>query len=754
MNDFIIDLLISIRNKKQFHNVIISPYSLQLAMSFLLQAATGKMKAKLKELLLDANQDEDQFLAKLQTQKELLNTICLNSDIRNELSLCRQLQINNDFIQKTEKLLNLQLSQLPTEYENDAFVLTNHLAIKAEWQEGFEEHPFQTDFFYREHGERIEDVFMVSSELRYESEVEYLYQEDFHAVRIWFQEKDSCMEIYLPHQYDGLMALSKQMTYDNLEKWNNAFKAAPYIQLMIPKFEIDASFDLQDFKDQLNLTKLFENTYDYHSIFKEKPEWPIFLKKITQKSKIKVNEIGVEATAETLIGGGSGCNAVVDYSSVIQFDATHPFIFLIKDSKVHTPLFLGTYSGPKSGQKAYIERQRESYYQDFLQNLNQFSINEGMILKINFLKEAMIRENVAIDFIDELLLLFVKQVEVMEQFLRDKNAGKLSSTDQQKFESKWKVFHNQMNELFYVRESSYHLPVVHSSHNPLRNQPRKWTFKQVKELADLNKKETLSTYGLLMSIIYSFVSIADSTIYDCWTANEVNGFYILEMLAKRDQLQVSPSTIQEVEKRSTLDWSKVSTFLSKLTKPEYKQEYEIEQLEIQKRLAYKKVRRFEGFSGRLTFRARNAVVALLIKELANTIKIPTVFLNYVLDLIWKTVFTEIISEDDLEKPYALKSLYCYGQTPEKIPNTIFKTWEEFANSKEKEAHLFSEIYAGIHLEPDDELFGPSSLNQALMSLIKSNIPIPDLSIFEQYLIVDNHYWGPALSNDIILKKNA
>jgi len=72
----------------------------------------------------------------------------------------------------------------------------------------------------------------------------------------------------------------------------------------------------------------------------------LFLSAVIHEAWVEVNEKGTEAAAATAVVGAKGA---APREQPIVFQADHPFLFLIRDRKSGSILFLGRVSNPKNG---------------------------------------------------------------------------------------------------------------------------------------------------------------------------------------------------------------------------------------------------------------------------------------------------------------------------------------------------------------------------------------------------------------------
>jgi serpin B len=83
---------------------------------------------------------------------------------------------------------------------------------------------------------------------------------------------------------------------------------------------------------------------DFTGMTRDKP--PLFVSKVIHKAWVDVNEKGTEAAAATAVTLFPA--AAPPRDQPIVFRADHPFLFLIRDTRSGSVLFLGRMSNPKS----------------------------------------------------------------------------------------------------------------------------------------------------------------------------------------------------------------------------------------------------------------------------------------------------------------------------------------------------------------------------------------------------------------------
>lgn len=109
------------------------------------------------------------------------------------------------------------------------------------------------------------------------------------------------------------------------------------IQVVLPKFKFQYEQGLIDIMKSLGMTKLF-STGGLLNLAQDGQK--LLVTEAKHKTFIEVNEQGTEAAAVTVIGIGETC------VQLRKFDATKPFLFIIRDDRSGTILFIGKVEDP------------------------------------------------------------------------------------------------------------------------------------------------------------------------------------------------------------------------------------------------------------------------------------------------------------------------------------------------------------------------------------------------------------------------
>jgi serine protease inhibitor len=154
------------------------------------------------------------------------------------------------------------------------------------------------------------------------------------------------MTVLLPRSLGGLANLERLLTPDNLREWVGRLKSNE-VDVFLPRFKLNTAYQMNDPLKALGMDRAFEmSKADFRGI--STADEPLWLTGVFHKAFVEVNEKGTEAAAFTgNVAGGAPNNE--DWKPFVpEFKADRPFIFLIRDCKTGTILFLGRIEDPRS----------------------------------------------------------------------------------------------------------------------------------------------------------------------------------------------------------------------------------------------------------------------------------------------------------------------------------------------------------------------------------------------------------------------
>jgi len=260
-----------------------------------------------------------------------------NVDFINETEKTRQ-QIN----QWVEDRTNEKIKDLIPEGVLNALtrlVLTNAIYFKGDWASQFDkDNTKDADFF-------ISPDKTVTAPLMHQKEYfKYGQTDTLELLELPYKGDDLSMLVLLPKEKDGLAALEKELTAENLTAWQKRMYKKEVL-VYLPKFKMTSEFSLNDTLKAMGMSDAFDQLKaDFSGMDGTKN---LYISAVLHKAFVEVNEEGTEAAAAT--GVVMGLRSMPAPPPV--FRADHPFVFIIKDNNTDSILFVGRVTDPTAGKE-------------------------------------------------------------------------------------------------------------------------------------------------------------------------------------------------------------------------------------------------------------------------------------------------------------------------------------------------------------------------------------------------------------------
>jgi serpin B len=214
-------------------------------------------------------------------------------------------------------------------------VLTNAIYFKGNWVTPFGEKRTREGEFLAV-DKKVLVPFMHQTE-----HFGYLDETDFQALKLPYEGGLSLIAL-LPKKPDGLPQLEESLTAAKLEKYLARLRTHD-VDVTFPKFKVTSQFQLNQVLAQMGMSLAFSDRADFSRMTKSES---LKVSAVVHKAYVDVNEKGTEAAAATAV--------VVEIASArntpkrVSFKADHPFLFLIRDDRSGSILFLGRVMNPTS----------------------------------------------------------------------------------------------------------------------------------------------------------------------------------------------------------------------------------------------------------------------------------------------------------------------------------------------------------------------------------------------------------------------
>ena len=217
-------------------------------------------------------------------------------------------------------------------------VLASAVYLKAAWTNPFPESATEDAPFYPDGPDRpgLTVPMMHGTAPR-----AYLRGDGYQAVLLPYQGASLAMAVVLP---DGpLAALRPRIGAAGLGGLL-AGPATHQVALSMPRFRLEAEFDLIPALQRLGVSQAFGDDADFSGITQAEP---LQISAVAHKAYIDVDEQGTEAAAATAVIMRAA--AAFRTPPPVTMVVDRPFLFAIVDTATGLPLFLGQLTQPRSG---------------------------------------------------------------------------------------------------------------------------------------------------------------------------------------------------------------------------------------------------------------------------------------------------------------------------------------------------------------------------------------------------------------------
>ena len=349
------------------HSIVFSPLSIQMALSMVLNGAVGETAQELFDVLCYEKSDIDVLNSYAKSLLEQLSFV--DTSIKMQMADC--LIVNDHYLLLPEyqermgtfyyaPVINLPFSDdqavmdavnawsdkstnglIPNLLDNVSssavIYVLNSLYLKAGWSIPFDEE-FQlihNEPFYTEEG-TINVDYMATGET-----LGYAEGDTFQLVARPLGEKGVyMMAVLLPKQSISIDTVLEEC---QMKGWKDicAMRQSTFVHLMLPKFQTDSSYELADALQLLGMRRAFGEDAQFTEMISQGAP---FISRVCQKTKIAVNENGVEAASASMVEMEVADNGE-DGPKPVLFHADHPFIYTIYEQTSGTILFTGVFDG-------------------------------------------------------------------------------------------------------------------------------------------------------------------------------------------------------------------------------------------------------------------------------------------------------------------------------------------------------------------------------------------------------------------------
>lgn len=244
-------------------------------------------------------------------------------------------EINQWVAQMTKNKIQIILP--PGSLDNlTRLVLANAIYFKGIWAKPYDKAETSTQPFH------ISTARQTSVPLMHHfDELRYTENSDLQGVELPYKGGELSMVVLLPRQVDGCGDLENRLTPSLLSRSLKDMRQQR-VEIFLPRFKLESSFGLNDVLATMGMPDAFSPNSDFSGMDGTKF---LYISGVFHKAWGEVNEEGTEAAAATAVAvAGRAISKPLPPPPV--FRADHPFVFLIRDTRSGSILFLGRLSEP------------------------------------------------------------------------------------------------------------------------------------------------------------------------------------------------------------------------------------------------------------------------------------------------------------------------------------------------------------------------------------------------------------------------
>ncbi len=372
LNDFGFRLLSTLA-KGDAGNVIISPYSVSIALAMTYNGAAGDTKAEMARTLAFSKMSNKQinrnFLQMMGAVEKADHSVQMET--ANALWAQSGFPINPEFVKVTHDFYAAPVESVNFSTDPDhaakkindwvnrsthgkipeivkspnpstLLILTDAVYFKGRWQRPFIKSAIQPRPFHLQGASPadVEVPMMVQ-----DGEYQYFETDTLQAIALPYGNAHFQMYVLLPRGKRGLSDLMRSLDESHWREWTNKLSSREG-EIVLPKFETTYAKQLNDALKNMGMAAAFDPIKADFSLIHQPPP-ALYIYDVEHKTYVKVDEEGTEAAAATSV--------VIELAAKVsslpppfKMIVDHPFFFAIAERDTKALLFAGIVTNPTS----------------------------------------------------------------------------------------------------------------------------------------------------------------------------------------------------------------------------------------------------------------------------------------------------------------------------------------------------------------------------------------------------------------------
>jgi serpin B len=212
-------------------------------------------------------------------------------------------------------------------------VLVNAIYFKGKWEQSFKASDTREASFFTAPGQAVTCQLMARK-----VKARYATFPALDVLELPYAGGGMSMAVLLPKEADGLPKLEQELSPENLARWLGEAREQDVV-VFLPRFRMTSLFRLDGTLTAMGMPDAFSRKSDFSGMDGTRD---LYIGAVIHKAFVDVNEEGTEAAAATAV--------VMQLRSMPKpspvFRADHPFVFLIRENRTGSILFMGRVSDP------------------------------------------------------------------------------------------------------------------------------------------------------------------------------------------------------------------------------------------------------------------------------------------------------------------------------------------------------------------------------------------------------------------------